>query len=399
MENPKIDPARLPELYAAVCQLHASLKLDEVIERTLQAAIKLTNAERAFIKLRGRFALYAFPKLERETERLVEAPFEALVNDIAQNHQTLLIPDAQIDPCFSAEPLSTLFTSRILSIIPLQVQKRLLGVLIVDRETSAGAFAADDLATLAFFTNWASLAIHSTQIARHEGESISIIGSELAQRVTSIKGYTDLLSKEMAGPLNDTQKKFTEQVLFNINGIVDLLNVLSDLTRVETKRLRLEIRPVDLRECTEQVVSKLNSEILKKHLAITLHMDNIPFLRADFHCLVRVMTILLDNAIKYTLANGKIEIMAEVQHSQVKVLIQDTGIGINLLDQAHIFQQWFRADEPLVHEHQGYGLSLYIARNLIELMGGTIGFESEPGKGSTFWFTLPIAEQDDSAST
>jgi signal transduction histidine kinase len=113
--------------------------------------------------------------------------------------------------------------------------------------------------------------------------------------------------------------------------------------------------------------------------------------------LAKIMIILLDNAIKYTSADGKIDISAALQDTSAKVSIKDTGMGIPTEEQNMVFTKFFRSSN--MREYGGYGLSLYIAKNLTELMGGTIGFESEPGKGSTFWFTLPIAEPEASLNS
>lgn len=398
MDNPKIDPARLPELYEALDQLLASLELNEVIDRTLQAAIKLTGAERAFIQFTDH-SLCALPKLAAETEHLMGTVLEGLGHAVAQNRQDSLIADTQDDPRFAAQPLATLFTSRAMLIVPLQARNEFLGTLMVDRPVSRGTFTAADLATLAFFAGWAALAVRSAQSPRREAAFMSEVAHELAHPLTSIKGYTDLLLKKLIGPLNGKQIEFLETISLNTNQMRDLLNALVDIGRLETRRVRLAAESVNLREYAKQVVGQSRPDILAKHLIITLHLDNAPFVRADFQRFVQIMTILLDNAVKYTPAEGEINVSAEVHGSFVKIFVRDTGIGIEPQEQTRVFQKWFRGADPLVREHPGYGLSLYIAKNLIELMGGTIGFESEPGKGSTFWFTLPIAEQDDPAST
>jgi signal transduction histidine kinase len=398
MDNPTIDPARLPELFGALSRLSGSLDLNEVIDRTLQSAIRLTQGERAFLQFPDH-TLYAFPKLAAETEQLMGTALEELIRAVAQNRPGTLIADTQNDPRFAAEPLATLFSTRTMLIVPLHVPGEFLGALLVDGATSTGTFTADDLAALTFFAGWTALAVHSAQSPRREAAFMSEVAHELAHPLTSIKGYTDLLLKELLGPLNATQVEFLETISLNTNQMRDLLNKLLDIGRLETRRLRLEIESIDLREYTKQVAGHSRPDILKKRLTITLPVDPVPLIQVDLQRLVQVITLLLDNAIKYTPVGGKIDISAAVQDSLAKIVIRDTGIGIGPQDHARIFQKWFRSAEPLVREYPGDGLSLYIAKNLIELMGGSIGFESELGKGSTFWFTLPIVKPDVSANS
>jgi signal transduction histidine kinase len=310
-----------------------------------------------------------------------------------------LIVDTQNDLRFAAEPLAALFTSHALLSVPLQVQGEFLGVLLVAKPTNAGASTAADRAALVFFAGCAALAIRSAQSPRREAAFMSEVAHELAHPLTSIKGYTDLLLKKLIGPLNAKQTDFLETISQNTNQMRDLMNALVDIGRLETRRVRLEIESINLREYAKQAAGQLRPTILDKSLTITLQLDHAPFIQADFQRFVQVMTILVDNAVKYTPAEGTISIGAEAQDSLAKIFVRDTGIGIEPQEQPRVFQKWFRGADPAVREYPGSGLSLYTAKNLIELMGGTIGFESELGRGSTFWFTLPIAESNSSSNS
>lgn len=398
MGNSQIDPARLPELFAALNQLSVSPDLDEVIERALPAAIKLMHAERAFLQLSDH-TLHAFPELTAEIKQRAGTALEEVIRFGAQNYSGTLIADTQNDQRFAIEPLATVFPARTLLIVPLHVMGELLGTLLIDRATSADAFTTDDLATLTFFAGWLALAVRSVQSPRREAAFMSEVAHELAHPLTSIKGYTDLLLKELIGPLNAKQVEFLETISLNTNQMRDLMNKLLEIGRLETRRLRLEIESIDLREYAKQVVGHARPDILKQRLNVTAPVEPVPLVQADLQRLVQVITILLDNAIKYTPAGGTIDISAEVQDALARLVMRDTGIGIEPHEHTHIFQKWFRSAAPLVREYPGDGLNLYIAKHLIELMGGTIGFESEPGQGSTFWFTLPITETGASPSS
>jgi signal transduction histidine kinase len=398
MDNPQIDPARLPELFETLGQLTLSPDLNDVIDRALRAAIKLTNAERAFLQFPDH-TLHAFPKLTAETEPLMGTTLEEVVHAAARNDSGTLIADTQNDPRFTAEPLATLLATRTLLIVPLHVMDEFLGTLLIDRAAAAGAFTADDLAAVAFFAGWLALAVRTVQAPRREAAFMSEVAHELSHPLTSIKGYTDLLLKQLIGPLTNTQIEFLETIALSTNQMRDLMNALVDIGRLETRRLRLDIESINLREYAKQAVGQLRPIVLNKNLSVTLQLDDAPFVQADLQRLVQVMTILLDNAVKYTPAKGTIDVSADNLGSHARLLVRDTGPGIDPQEQTRIFQKWFRGADPLVREHPGNGLSLYTAKQLIELMSGTIGFESKPGQGSTFWFTLPIAEPEASASS
>ncbi len=303
MGNPKIDPARLPELYDALSQLPSAQDLSEVIDCTLQAALTLTRAERAFLQFPDR-SLFALPKLAAEAEQFVETVLEGLVHDVAQNRQGILIADSRDDPRFAVEPLTVLFPPCTLLIAPLQVRGEFLGTLLVDRTIPTDPFTTVDAAVLTFFAAWAAMAIRSAQSPRREAAFMSEVAHELAHPLTSIKGYTDLLLKKLSGPLNAKQVEFLETISLNTNQMRDLMNKLLEIGRLETRRLRLEIESIDLREYAKQVVGHLRPDILNKRLTVTLPVDPIPLVQADLQRVVQVITLLLDNAIKYTPAGG-----------------------------------------------------------------------------------------------
>jgi len=112
---------------------------------------------------------------------------------------------------------------------------------------------------------------------------------------------------------------------------------------------------------------------------------------ADHNRLIQVLTNLMSNANKYTPEDGEITIRAAEDDGQIHLSIQDSGIGLSIEDQARLFSQFFRSEEPEVREQAGWGLGLYVTRRLLDLMGGSIGMRSELGVGSTFWITLPTS--------
>jgi signal transduction histidine kinase len=172
-----------------------------------------------------------------------------------------------------------------------------------------------------------------------------------------------------------------------------LVSDLSDISRIETGRLNITPRIVPIDDYVRETVSGLMPQFADKGQSVSLDVpDNLPKVRVDPSRLVQVLTNLLSNANKYTPEKGAIHVSAIPSQTHVRVSIQDNGIGISAADQADLFSQFFRSDDPTVRDQQGWGLGLHVAQRLIRLMEGEIGFESGYGEGSTFWFSFPVAE-------
>jgi signal transduction histidine kinase len=171
-----------------------------------------------------------------------------------------------------------------------------------------------------------------------------------------------------------------------------LVSDLADISRIETGRLKIENKAVSVPEHAEEVARSLKPKLEEKKQTLELHVPaDLPKVFADPNRVVQVMTNLLSNAWKYTPENGCIHLNAAAEGDRVRIEVVDNGIGIGPEDQEKLFGQFFRSDDPQVREQQGWGLGLNVTKRLVEIMGGEIGCNSEIGKGSTFWFTLPTA--------
>jgi len=217
--------------------------------------------------------------------------------------------------------------------------------------------------------------------------------------MTSIKGYIDLLYSGMAGPVSDEQKRFLEVVRANADRLTLLLNDLLDISRIETGRLRLSIESIDVRDIVDRVVGNHQPEADKRQQSLINTVTSpLSFVRADPDRTTQILTNLVSNAIYYTPVGGTITVGAETVEDFVNIYVQDTGVGIREEDKARLFTRFFRADTPLVQARSGTGLGLAIVKSIVELHGGQIWFDSTYGKGSTFSFSLPLADQQVSES-
>ncbi|WP_376792104.1 GAF domain-containing protein [Thermoflexus sp.] len=227
---------------------------------------------------------------------------------------------------------------------------------------------------------------------RAKTEFISTVSHELRTPMTSIKGYVDLLLIGSAGPLSEMQRRFLQIVKANADRLKLLVDDLLDLSRIESGRLQLDLRPMPLEAAMEAVVTSLKARIDEKNQRLELDLPEfLPPVQADKDRLIQILMNLVSNAHKYTPEGGSIHVRARAEGGEVHVEVRDTGIGIPAEALPHIFERFYRVDDPRVQETPGTGLGLSIVKALVELHGGRIWVESEVGKGSTFHFTIPIA--------
>jgi signal transduction histidine kinase len=231
-----------------------------------------------------------------------------------------------------------------------------------------------------------------------KSEFVSIVSHELKTPMTSIKGYTDLLIKGAGGPLNELQQQFLNTVRANVERMSTLVGDLLEISRIETGRLKLDLKPVSMSSVIEDTLRTTQRQIEEKQQALDVSVsDNLPQVMGDRARLIQVMTNLISNAYKYTPAGGHIAISVQPKANGspgfVMCAIKDSGIGISEEDQAKLFTKFFRSGDPAVREVPGTGLGLSITKSLIELQGGQIWVESQLGKGTTFAFTVPVADK------
>jgi signal transduction histidine kinase len=232
-----------------------------------------------------------------------------------------------------------------------------------------------------------------SQPLQEKARFVSVITHELRIPMTSIKGYADLLRQGVAGPLNEQQNEFIDVIRNNIERMSALVSNLSDISRLETGRLRLEPALIPLRLVVDKALSDLRPKISDKNQALEINVpESLPPAFADQNRVIQVLTNLIGNAWKYTPRGGKIRIHAREHDRKLFVEVNDTGIGISQQDQTHLFDQFFRSEDPAVRDQQGWGLGLNVTKQLVELMGGEIGCQSSLESGSSFWFTLPMGE-------
>ncbi len=226
------------------------------------------------------------------------------------------------------------------------------------------------------------------EVYRMKSEFIDIVSHQLRSPLTNLKWAIDLLiSKGTDKKTNEYFQILKENSLRMEELVLDLITV----SRLETVTLPLEKKETSLENLIEEIILKIEPLAESANIEIEFKsQENLPKILADVSQLKQVLENLLDNAIRYTKENSKIEVKLEKRKENLYFEIKDQGVGIPKEDQKYIFQKFFRSKNVLREKTQGSGLGLYIAKTIIEKLGGKIGFQSQENIGSTFWFTLPI---------
>jgi signal transduction histidine kinase len=227
---------------------------------------------------------------------------------------------------------------------------------------------------------------------KSKSEFVSIVSHELKLPMTSIKGYSDLMLTGATGTLNENQTNFLTTIRNNVNRMATLVSDLADISRIESGNLRVEARAVPVWDVIDEVITLTKTQVEQKQQLLSLDVSSeLPKAWCDRNRLSQILTNLISNANKYTPTGGRIEIEAHSADDMIQISVKDDGLGMNQEDQQKLFSTFFRSTDEKVREAPGTGLGLSITKNLIELQGGKIWFDSEFRKGTTFYFTLPVA--------
>ncbi|HEY5728995.1 MAG TPA: GAF domain-containing protein, partial [Anaerolineales bacterium] len=399
--------ARVEELQVMgriVRELNASLDVDRSMRTTLEYAMRHSNAEAGLIGM-----------LEDDQIRLMaQEGYDDVFSDQSDGHLPIDMPT--IKPVLeSGQPSQVslidagekglLPTAHTQIVIPIRREADVVGLLLLESMTDS----QENLAFLNRLSDNAAIAIYNAQLYDEvqqadiaKSDFVSFVAHELKNPMTSIKGYTELLAAGSVGQINDMQTNFLHTIKSNVERMSVLVSDLNDNAKIEAGRLRLDYKAVQVPDIVDDVLRSTKRQIEEKKQVVELQLsEQMPNVWADPIRVGQVLTNLVSNAHKYTPEGGTIIVGAQMTENQwdlegakqvVHLWVKDTGIGISVEDQAKIFQKFFRSDDSKAREAPGTGLGLNITKSLVEMQGGRIWFESEFRHGTTFHFTVPVAE-------
>lgn len=223
---------------------------------------------------------------------------------------------------------------------------------------------------------------------------LSMITHELRTPMTAMMGLAENLEAGVYGSLNQAQTENLKKIIECGGRLRQLVNDLLDLSKMESGMMRLQCEPLDPRTLVEAVIYQLESLAAQAQVNLINRVSyNLPEVFCDGQRVEQVLTNLISNALKFTLPGGTVTITASAQNEFVTFSVKDTGCGIQPEAQAYIFDKFIQLHPNKDDRTKGTGLGLTIVKHLVELHGGTVGIESEPGKGSQFQFSLPIYQE------
>jgi signal transduction histidine kinase len=214
---------------------------------------------------------------------------------------------------------------------------------------------------------------------------------ELRTPLNAIIGFSEVLLERLFGEVNEKQEDYLKDIHSSGRHLLSLINDILDLSKVEAGRMELEPASFNLSDAFSNAITLVRERAQRHSIFLGLDVDSqLGDIVADQRKFKQILLNLLSNAVKFTPDGGRVDVIARRERNELVVAVKDTGIGIAPEDQDAVFEEFRQVGRNYTNKQEGTGLGLSLTRRFVELHGGRIWVESQPGKGSTFTFTLPI---------
>jgi signal transduction histidine kinase len=286
---------------------------------------------------------------------------------------------------------------------PMLWEGRGVGAIQVARDPPA-PFSDKELGLLKTFADQTVIAIQNARLFteieakrgeleranKHKSEFLANMSHELRTPLNAIIGFSEVLSEQMFGEVNDKQLEYLRDIHSSGHHLLSLINDILDLSKIEAGRMELDLQATNLPMLLDNCTTLVRERASRNGLVLSLDVDEaLGDWVADVRKLKQIVINLLSNAVKFTPPGGRVTLRARRLEHAVEIAVVDTGVGIAADQQALVFEEFRQAGGDYLRKSEGTGLGLSLARRFVELHGGTIRVESEPGRGSTFAFILP----------
>jgi signal transduction histidine kinase len=287
---------------------------------------------------------------------------------------------------------------------PLMREGKSTGAITVLRPAQ-GAFSEKEIALLKTFADQAVIAIENVRLFneiqdksrqleianQHKSDFLANMSHELRTPLNAIIGFSEVLIEKMFGELNEKQADYLNDIHSSGKHLLSLINDILDLSKIEAGRMELDVAEFDLRSALENAMTLVKERAQRNGISLSLEVDpSLGMFRGDERKFKQILLNLLSNAVKFTSEGGKVGVAARPGAAAVEFSVTDTGVGIAAEDLAVVFEEFKQVGRDYTRKAEGTGLGLALTKRFVELHGGTIRLASEPGKGSTFTFTIPL---------
>ena len=424
----------LERLRRLAASLLAGRSLESILTEVTQAAADLLESEAALVALvveEGRFLRIAAGSgpLAPVIGQLLPVD-HSLSGWVVLSDQSLISENMDADPR-SFRPEGTPASLRTAALVPLRSAGMVVGTMSVHNRRDGRQYDDDALQLLQTLGDQVVVAIDRTNVLEEsrrnehalalknrelvratllKSQFLANMSHELRTPLNAINGFSDLLLTEAAGPVNPEQREFLEAVLRNGRHLLDLINSVLDLSKIEAGAMTLQLAPTDLQEAVTEAVADTASLRTVRRQECSVEVDSGGLVAVvDGLRVKQVLINLLSNASKFTPEGGQVRLAVVrtraplpipsgpdgdgarlLSRDAIWISVSDTGIGFRPEDTAKLFQEFSQVDSSASRQQQGTGLGLALSKRFVELHGGTIGAESIYGRGSTFWFILPV---------
>lgn len=389
----------------------SSLDVDHVLSTIAMHAVELSGTDGGSIMeyyeqdhcFRVRATYQTAPTVIDQL-RSIRIELETLVGRAAKERTPLAVTDlgtADLDP-----HLRILYESgwRSVLAVPMLREEQIVGALVVRRKR-AGGFSEEIVEMLETFASQSAIALLNARLfselekrsaelevaSTHKSEFLASMSHELRTPLNAVLGFSEVLLEQMFGTINERQEEYLRDIHGSGKHLLELLNEILDLSKVEAGQMELEYARCDLVLLLHEAASMLRERAGNKSVDIVVEADgDVGSVEADELRLRQVLINLLTNAVKFTDEGGSVVLrVARADPMAVTVTVTDTGIGVAPDDRERIFESFQQGGRGASRE-EGTGLGLTLSRRIIELLGGRMWLESEVGVGSTFGFTVPV---------
>ena len=439
----------LASILKASQAISSEIVLDKLLDKLMRIVIENAGAQKGCLILEQQDQLVVVAEGEAETDEVMvlqSVPVDSrpdlpvtLIRYVERTREEVVLSNATQEGMFTADPYIAAYQPRSILCAPLVNQGKLTGILYLENNITAAAFTPDRLAVLNLLSSQEAISIENASLYRclqeantqledynrtleervadrthelHEkNRELEIVNQqilaaterkmqffnnmshELRTPLDAVIGFSEVLQEQAFGELNDKQEEYVDYILASGNHLLSLINDLLDLAKLDAGMMELQPETFPLKPLTESCLVMVRERASERNIILSLEVaEDIDTVVGDERRVKQILLNLLSNAVKFTPDQGRVGIKATRNAARAHIAVWDTGVGIAPADQQRIFEEFQQVEDKHATKRVGTGLGLALTKKFVELHGGTIEVESHPGQGSTFTFSLSVAE-------